>query len=113
LLNTLKSIQFPVSKIRLIVNKMPRRDKDIDVHEISQVLGAPVIGIIPEFPRIRQLNNSGTPAMLGRDNEFNEAIRKIGNTIVPVFNRSIPPSRGGGGGPNKKKGGFFSRFGKK
>ena len=27
--------------------------------------------------------------MLGRDNEFSEAIRKIGNTIIPVFNRAI------------------------
>ena len=111
LLNTLKSIQFPVSKIRLIINKMPKRDKDIDVTEISQVLGAPVIGIIPEFPRIRQLNNSGTPAMLGRDNEFSEAIRKIGNTIIPVFNRAIPPPGARGG--KEKGGGLFSRFRKR
>lgn len=111
LLNTLKSIQFPVSKIRLVVNKMPRRDKDIDVNEIAQVLGAPIIGIIPEYPRIRQLNNSGTPAVLGKDNEFSEAIRKIGNTLVPVFNRAIPPSGGKQG--KQKGGGLFSNIFKK
>lgn len=107
LLNTLKSIQFPVSKIKLVINKMPRRDKDIDVTEISQVLGAPIIGVVPEFPRIRQLNNNGTPAMLGRDNEFSEAVRKVGNKIIPVFNRAIPPSGRGQGG---KSGGFFSNI---
>lgn len=109
LLNTLRSIQFPTDKIKLVVNKMPRGDKDIDTSEISHVLRAPIIGIVPDFPKIRQLNNSGTPATLGRDSEFTQAIRKIGNSIVPVFNRAIPQKKG------KKKqgqsgGGLFSKL---
>lgn len=110
LLNTLRSIQFPTNKIKLVVNKMPKANKDIDVSEISQVLDAPVIGIVPDHPRIRQLNNSGTPAVMGKDNEFTQAIRKIGNTIVPVFNRAIPTGGKGGRGSKPAGGGFFSRI---
>lgn len=105
LLSTLRSIQFPTSKIQLIVNRMPRSDKDIDVGEISQVLRANIIGIIPEFPKIRQMNNAGTPAVTGRETEFTSAIRKIGNRIVPVFNKPVggrrgkPENTGGGGSP--------------
>lgn len=112
LLNTLRSIQFPTSKIQLIVNRMPKTDKDIDVSEISQVLRSPIIGIIPDFPKIRQLNNNGTPAVLGKENEYTAAIRKIGNTIVPVFNRAVShrqksSSKQGGG---SQGGGFFSKL---
>lgn len=111
LLNTLRSIQFPTNKIQLVINRMPKTDKDIDVSEISQVLRAPIIGVVPEFPKIRQLNNSGTPAMLGKDNEFTVAIRQIGNKIIPVFNKPIPAKKA----PAKnEKGGFLSKiFGRK
>jgi len=115
LLNTLRSIQFPTNKIQLIINRMPKIDKDIDTSEISQVLRAPIIGIVPEYPKIRQLNNSGTPAVLGKETEFTAAIRQIGNKIVPVFNRAIPPKKGNSKGKSNSdgKGGFFRFFGKR
>lgn len=108
LLNTLRSIQFPMDKIKLVVNRMPKTERDIDTSEISQVLRTPIIGIIPDYPRIRQLNNSGTPAVLGKENEFTAAVRQIGNKIVPVFNKPINPSQ-----KKKQKNGFFAKlFGK-
>lgn len=105
LYNTLRSFQFPMNKIKLVINKFPKRDQDISMQEISQIFAAPVIGIIPDFPKIRKLNNDGQGAVLGRDNEFTTAIRHLANTIVPVFNKPIPP---GGAGGNKKSGGLFS-----
>lgn len=110
LLNTLRSIHFPTNKIQLIVNRMPKVDKDIDISEISQVLRAPIIGVVPEYPKIRQLNNSGTPAVLGRDTEFTAAIRQIGNKILPVFNKAIAPKKAKARGGADGKGGFFSRI---
>ena len=116
LLNTLRSFDFATSKIQLIVNKLPKSDRDLDVGEISTVLRSPIIGTIPDFPRIRQLNNAGTPAVLGKENEFTAAIRKIANTIIPVFNRAVPQQ--GGPAPQRQAkepgGGLFGKlFGKK
>jgi pilus assembly protein CpaE len=92
LLSTLRSIQFPTSKIQLVVNRMPKTNKDINVDEIAHVLSSPIIGIIPDFPKIRHLNNNGTPAVLGKENEYTAAIRKIGNKLIPVFNKRINPT---------------------
>ncbi len=105
LYNTLRAFRFPMNKIKLVINKFPKRDQDISLQEVSQIFAAPVIGIIPDFPRIRKLNNDGQGAVLGRDNEFTTAIRHLANAIVPVFNKAIPP---GGAGDNKKSGGLFS-----
>jgi len=114
LLNTLRSIQFPTAKIKLIVNRMPK-ERDIDINEITQVLRAPIIGIIPEFPKIRLLNNGGTPAVLGKESDYTTAIRKIGNAIVPVFNRQISASEAKEGKEvnSGERKGLFSRFFKK
>ena len=94
-----------MEKIKLVINKFPKRDQDISLQEISQIFAAEVIGIIPDYPRIRKLNNDGQGAVLGKDNEFTIAIRNLANTIVPVFNKAIPPGGPGGG---KKSGGLFS-----
>lgn len=111
LLQTLRSIQFPTGKIRLVVNKMPKSDKDIDTSEISELLGTEIMGFIPDYPKIRIMNNAGTPAILARPTEFSEAIRRIAHKIIPVFNR---PSGGVGGsrGGEGKLGMFGKFFGK-
>jgi pilus assembly protein CpaE len=111
LLSTLRSIQFPTSKIQLIINRMPKTDKDIEIAEISQALRTQIIGVVPEFPKVRQLNNNGTPAVMGKENEFTAAVRKIGNQILPVFNRIVPVKRGKKR-PNKGpgRGGVFGRI---
>lgn len=112
LLRTLRNIQFPTSKINLVINRLPKTDKDIDLGEISQVLQSPIIGTIPEFPRIRQLNNNGTPAVLGKDNEYTAAIRKVGNLLVPVFNNRIVSVKGESNTNAPKKSIFDKLFGK-
>lgn len=112
LLRTLRNIQFPTSKINLVINRLPKTDKDIDLGEISQVLQSPIIGTIPEFPRIRQLNNNGTPAVLGKSNEYTAAIRKVGNLLVPVFNNRVVSVKGGSNTNAPKKSIFGKLFGK-
>jgi MinD-like ATPase involved in chromosome partitioning or flagellar assembly/DNA-binding response OmpR family regulator len=111
LLSTLRSIQFPTSKIQLVINRMPKTDKDIEIAEISQALHTQIIGVVPEFPKIRQLNNNGTPAVMGKENEFTAAVRKIGNQILPVFNRIVHVKKGKNQ-PNKgqSKGGLFGKL---
>ena len=109
LLTTLREIQFPVEKIKLVINKMPQKqDKDINIEDIASVLQTPILGVIPDFPNMRKMNNNGEPAMLGKENELTAAIRDLANKIVPVFgsnNESIQAKK-----PEKKK---FSFFGKK
>lgn len=111
LFNTLRAISFPMNKVRLIVNRVPRGQKDIEVNEIVQVLkvGEP-IGQIPDCDNVRVNNNNGTPLVLGRESEFTVAIKRIANAMVPVFNGNRAM-----GGPNRQKqpqksGGFFGFF---
>lgn len=113
LLNTLRQCQFPMGKIKLVMNKLPKTDQDIDLSEIEQILQSEIIATIPDYPRMRQLNNSGSPAVLDRDTEFSVAIRRLGHTILPVFNQRvrIGKSRRTGAQPNKR--GLLSRLFKK
>ena len=114
LLMTLREIQFPVDKIRLVINKMPAKSEaDINVAEIAKILGADIIEIIPNFPKIRIINNDGTPASLGKENELTAAIRDLAYKAVPGC--GVPPAQGksaqkSGG---QKKSLFGGLFGKK
>jgi MinD-like ATPase involved in chromosome partitioning or flagellar assembly/DNA-binding NarL/FixJ family response regulator len=111
LLQTLRSIQFPTSKIRLVVNKMPKSDKDIDTSEISQLLNCEIIGFVPDYPKIRTMNNAGTPAILAKPTEFSEAVRKIAHKVIPVFNQRASASAGNqGGAESGGKKGFFGKL---
>lgn len=106
LLNTLRTIQFPMNKIQLVINRVPKADRDIDINEISQVLRIPIIGTIPEYPKIRLLNNSGASAILdSKENEYSMAIRQIGHKIVPVFNKAIRTKTA-----QKKQKSFFTKL---
>ena len=114
LLTTLREIQFPVDRIQLVINKMPQKqDKDIDLNEIALVLQCPIIGVIPDFPSIRKINNNGEPAMLGKENELTTAIRDLANKVVPVFGSSAPMGNKTSGQTKEKKGLFGGMFKKK
>ena len=114
LLTTLREIQFPVDRIQLVINKMPQKqDKDIDLNEIGLVLQSPIIGVIPDFPSIRKINNNGEPAMLGKENELTTAIRDLANKVVPIFGSAGIGGKGSSARPTEKKSLFGGLFGKK
>ena len=119
LLSTLREIQFPVEKIKLVINKMPQKaDKDIDLNEVSAVLQVPILGVVPDFPKVRLINNNGEPAMMGKDNELTLAIKDLANKIVPVFGDTKKAGAKLGAKPSGNSGGekkslFGGLFGKK
>ncbi len=109
LIYTLREIQFPIEKIKLVINKMPpKTDKDIDVEEIAHVLQLPLLSIVPNFPKIRAINNGGEPAMLSKESEFTLAIKDLANKIVPIF-----PDVAEKNSKGKEKKKLFTGFGKK
>ena len=109
LMSTLKSISFPINKIKLIVNKLPKTGREFAIEDISNALGLEVASIIPDNEKVRIHNNSGEPLVLSKtSNTFSEAIRQTANIIVgsTMFSKS--------GAVNiKAKGGFFSKIFKK
>lgn len=109
LMSTLKSISFPINKIKLIVNKLPKTGREFAIEDISNALGLEVASIIPDNEKVRIHNNSGEPLVLSKtSNTFSEAIRQTANTIVgsTMFSKS-------GSVNTKAKGSFFSRIFKK
>lgn len=107
-LDTARSIQFDTSKIKLVANEIPK-NRDIDINEISITLKLPMVAVIPEYPKIRQLNNSGTPAVWEKESEYSMSVKKLANMIMPVFNKKM-------GGPSKQErgtknsGGLFKKL---
>jgi len=90
LLDTLKSIDFPLNKIQLVINRMPKGESvDINIRSIPETLGVPLLETIPEFPKIREITNLGNSAVLDRENEFSAAIKRLGHKLFPVFNKVV------------------------
>jgi len=90
LVDTLKTIEFPMNKMKLVINRMPKgENQDINIHEIAQILGIPILDVIPEYPQIRKITNNGHAAVLERETEFSVAIKRLGNHLFPVFNKAI------------------------
>jgi pilus assembly protein CpaE len=127
LFGTLRSLNFTMDKIKFVANKMPKDARlDINVKDIEETFGVPILEYIPENPNMRTVNNSGNPLVLTTDNEYTKAIISLANKVVPVFPQRRP-SGGGGQTPsgkgndrqqapkgNKGNGGFFGKlFGKK
>jgi len=93
LVDTLRTIEFPMQKIKLLINRMPKNENNgVNVHEISQMLSLPILDVIPEYPLISKITNWGNAAVLERDTEFSVAIRRLGNHLFPVFNKAIRTS---------------------
>lgn len=98
MLETLRSIQFDFSKLRMVLNQVPTDDKklDIGVAEIPRVLKIELTAVIPYYDKIRLYNNAGESAIIDKETPFSREIKKIVNTIMPVY--------------DTKKKGFFSRL---
>lgn len=108
LLSMLKQVKFDMSKIELILNKMPANNVDLDVGEISQLLEYDIKRKIPQWDKIRHVNNDGKSALLTKDSDFSKMVRLIANDVIPLHPDESEISG------KKKSGGFFgSLFGKK
>lgn len=107
LMTTLKSINYPIDRIRAIVNKLPKTDREVSIEEIADALQLKVAAVIPENEKVRTYNNKGVPLVLSKtSNAFTESIKKICNVIVGsnLFDKKRPAPQ------NNKSGGFFSRL---
>lgn len=111
LMSTLKSISFPVNKMKLIVNKLPKADREFAIEDISNAIGLEVASVIPENEKVRVHNNNGEPLVLSKTtNSFTEAIKQTSNTMLGnnLF------SKKGVRQEQQSGGSFFSKlFGKK
>lgn len=118
LLNTFKSISFPMDKIKLIMNRIPknRGDGDYTIEQISKALGnIEIVGKVPEYEKVRIQNNKGEPLAISKSagpNPFVDAIRQIANQIMgaELFSRKKPSRTPASGQSPKKSGGFFSKL---
>jgi MinD-like ATPase involved in chromosome partitioning or flagellar assembly len=88
MLDTLRSIQFDFSKIRMVLNQVPTDDKklDIGVAEIPRVLKLELTAVLPYYDKVRLYNNAGEAAILDRETPFSKELKKIINTILPIYN---------------------------
>lgn len=88
MLDTLRSIQFDFSKIRMVLNQVPTDDKklDIGVAEIPRVLKLELTAVLPYYDKVRLYNNAGEAAILDRETPFSKELKKIINTIMPIYN---------------------------
>lgn len=121
LINTLKSISFPMDKIKIIMNRVPKTkgDGDFSLEEISEALGGlPIAAKIPEYEKVRIQNNKGEPIVLSKNpNPFTDAIKMTANEIVgnKIFSLKKPGGRPTSGEGNSsqnhgEKKGFFARL---
>jgi MinD-like ATPase involved in chromosome partitioning or flagellar assembly/DNA-binding NarL/FixJ family response regulator len=108
---TLEQIQFPMSKIGLVMNEIKKGD-EAHIDQISNFLGLPLIGVIPRIQAIEMANNNGEALVMGKDNAFTIGIKKVANTILPVVKRGDGGRPGGTdeSGSKERKSLFASLF---
>lgn len=84
LLETLKTCNFPMGKLKLVVNRLPKNNREFTIQEISNALHLEVAGVIPDCKSVRVDNNNGNPTILGKENEFTTEIKNLANTMMGV-----------------------------
>lgn len=89
-LETLKELDFPREKLRMIVNMVPKRTT-ISISDIQRAVDLPLLGAVPDIADVKQAGNYGRLLVTEKATEFTKAIRLIGQQIVPVF----PPEKTG------------------
>lgn len=117
-IKSLRGVGFPMDKLKLVVNRLPKNDKEFSIEEISNALGFQnVVGVIPEYDKVRVRNNAGEPMVLdARDNPFTIAIKNLANTMIGVnlFSKSKSVSGGNSAKSLNPISDFFGKiFGKK
>ena len=78
---------FDFGKVGLVVNKLQEKTT-VSPNEISKALNIPLVGEIPYYPEIVEINNEGASVFLnrrkqsGRYSDFAEAFRRISRVLV-------------------------------
>lgn len=113
LLSTLKSISFPMEKVKLIMNRVPKLkgEGDFSAEDISEALGGlPVAVKIPDYEKVRTHNNKGEPLVLSKNtNPFTEAIMRTSNEIMGN-NLFSPKKKSRSANSQNESKGFFGRL---
>lgn len=109
LLSTLKSISFPLDKMKLIINKLPKTDKEFRIEDISSALGLEVVSVIQDNDKVRVHNNNGEPLVLSdTSNSFTNGIKNTANTMLG--NNLFKQTKGGLSRSKSSGEGFLSRI---
>lgn len=78
---------FDFGKVGLVVNKLQEKTT-VSPNEISKALNIPLVGEIPYYPEIVEINNEGASVFLnrrkqsGRYSDYAEAFRRISRVLV-------------------------------
>lgn len=83
-LDSFKMLHFPMDKIKLIVNKVPKTSDGITVEEIADVLNLQIAGLIPQNEEVRVQNNNGVPMVLKGTSSFSVGITNIASKILGI-----------------------------
>jgi pilus assembly protein CpaE len=102
----LQKLRINQSKIRLVINML--KNDSIPVREIHAAIASlPLAGTIPDEPKLaKMIYDRQVPYSL-QDTAYNNAIRRLANTIVPVFGSA------GHGGSFKQGFPFFNKWRRK
>lgn len=86
-LDLLENINFPLNKLFIIVNKIPPKvlmGNTSEIGEIKQTLKKDVVGLLPDYPQIRVLNNSGDFSK-EKLSDFHNSLNQMAYDLFPVF----------------------------
>lgn len=83
-IDTLREIDFPIDRFKLIINRVAKFDKNANTSEINEVLNLPTIAMIPEFDKVRYLNNQGEfITESAKHSEFAQAMKELAKKLYP------------------------------
>lgn len=96
LLDSLLSSRISLEKIQVVYNKRPKNE-DYSLADLEEVFRKywpnrknVILECIPDIgDKMRVINNNGTPLVLSTEDAYTDTIKRIGNYIVPVFNRKL------------------------
>ncbi len=82
----LRDMQFDISKMSMVINTVPSKAKELDIHieELIDLIGIRFITTLPQNYRVRLQNNLAMPLVwMHRDSEFARGIRRIAEEFMP------------------------------
>lgn len=108
---TLRSIQFPMNKMQLVINQYKPNAGFHTAEEISHALGVSLIGTLPDVgsQKMATINNRGDAVSIKDTDLYTQHLRQIAHKILPVFQRKVTGAKKSNEKGEAKKG-LFSFF---
>ena len=82
-------MQFDMSKLKVILNKMPKDERNMDIYpqEIENWFNTKIVAQIPDISdKLRTANNEGRCyTMDNLKSDFAKELQKVVNLITPTF----------------------------